>query len=211
MDKKTHKSILAIYRKDYEAGKITLIDIKEKTKIPFSTISYFSIKNNWDKKLARKNQILQKKQPLISQIKEYKNDFENGIITKCQIRSQLKCDIVFVLNYIKQNNWDCSKNIQSNIMKSKHNIYEYGSPMTKETQAKGVIAAKIAAEKRKKLKDKCKDFIVDNLFYTSEGIALIYAGIKNNKLSAKHTLYSKHTYTNEQIIHLERKKMQRMW
>ena len=82
--------------------------------------------------------------------------------------------------------------------------------MTKENQAKGVIAAQKTYQDRKfrkLLKDKYKDFTVGNLFYTIEGIPLIYAGIKNDKLSAKHTLYSKYTYTNEQIKNLEAKKM----
>ena len=207
MGKKVDTSILEKYRNDYEAGKITLIDIEKKTKISDMTICKYTVENKWDKKLARKNQILLKKQPLISKIEQYKNDFESGIIGKFQLRKILKCDIVFLLNYIKENNWDCTKNIQARNAKAKQNLFKNFIPMTKENQAKGVIAAQKARQKRKILKEIYKNFIVGDLFYTIEGIPLYYTGIKNNKPSAKHTLYSKHTYTNEQITHLETQKM----
>ena len=207
MGKTIDTSILEKYREEYEAGKITLIDLEKKTKISDMTICKYTVKNNWDKKLARKNQILLKEQPLIDKIEQYKNDFESGIITKFQLRKTLKCDILFVLNYIRENNWDCTKNIQANNAKSKQNLFKNFIPMTKENQAKGVIAAQKTYQKRKLLKEKSKNFIVGNLFYTIEGIPLYYTGIKNNKPSAKHTLYSKYTYTHEQITHLETQKM----
>jgi hypothetical protein len=207
MGKTIDTSILEKYREEYEAGKITLIDIEKKTKISDMTICKYTVENKWDKKLARKNQILLKQQPLISKIEQYKNDFESGVITKSQLREILKCDNVFLLNYIKENNWDCTKNIQANNAKSKQNLFKNFIPMTKENQAKGVIAAQKARQKRKLLKEKYKNFIVGDLFYTIEGIPLYYTGIKNNKPSAKNTLYSKYTYTNEQITHLETQKM----
>ena len=203
MGKKIDTSILAIYREEYESGKITLIDIEKKTKISDMTIRKYTVENNWNKNLARKNQILRKKEHLFNKIEQYKNDFENGIITKCQLRIALKCDIFFVLNYIKENNWNCSKNIQANNIKSKANLFKNFILITKENQAKGVIAAQNSYLKRRKLNDKCKNFESGKIFYTSEGLPLIFKGMKNDKPSAKHTLYTKHTYTNQEIKDIE--------
>ena len=180
--RKIDKSIIDKYREKYEAGEITLREISIETKISLTSVISYTEKSGWNKKLAHKNQVLRKKKILIEKIETFKADYESGKIFQNQILKKVKCDAFFLCLYIK-NNWDKTENIK--------NLVE----MTTRLQNSYV--------KRRKLNDKCKNFESGKIFYTLEGLPLIFKGMKNDKPSAKHTLYTKHTYTNQEIKNFE--------
>jgi hypothetical protein len=180
--RKIDKSSIDKYREKYEAGEIALRVISIETKISQTSVVSYTEKSGWNKKLAHKNQVLRKKKILIEKIETFKADYESGKIFQYQILKKVKCDEFFLRLYIK-NNWDKTANIK--------NLLEI------------TMRLKNSYLKRRKLNDKCKNFESGKIFYTSEGLPLIFKGMKNGKPLAKHTLYTKHTYTNQEIKNFE--------
>jgi len=199
-------TILEQYRERYEAGEVTLIGISKDTNISDTIITKYIAINFWNKKLAKKNRLLKEKEPLIAKMQTYREAFENGLITRQEIRKILKCDILFIARYIKESKWDCTKNILLRNQKSQANLFKNFIPMTPENQKKGVLAAQKTYRRRKKLKEEFQNMEIGEIFYTTNGLPLLFQGIKSGKLKAKHALYSKYTYTDEEIKKYETQK-----
>lgn len=178
MRKKINRSILEKYRERYEAGLLIIDDVARLSRIGINVTGKYIIASKWNVALAKINRREIKKQILLDKINQCKEAFEQGTITIVQIMKSLKCSFYSVRECIKRNKWDCTVNTkQYNLTK--------------------------IAEKRKQIKSMVSSFKIGEIFYTSEGLPLIFRGIKNGKPSVKHTLYTKHTYTNQEIKDIE--------
>lgn len=178
MRKKIDRSIIEKYREQYEAGLITIEGIARREKIGVDLTGKYTLASKWNVALAKINRREIEKQILLDKINQCKEAFEQGTITIVQIMKSLKCCFDSVRECIKRNKWDCTVN------DGKYNLTKI-------------------ARKRKKIKSIVSSFKIGEIFYTSEGLPLIFRGIKNGKPTVKHTLCTKHTYTHQEIKNIE--------
>lgn len=176
MRKKINRSVLDKYREIYEAGLLIIDDVARLSRIGINVTGKYIIASKWNVPLAKHNRSKIKKQILCDKINQYKEAFEQGKITIVTIMKSLKCSFNTMCECMEKNKWDRKVN--------KYNLTKI-------------------AEKRKKIKSMVSSFKIGEIFYTSEGLPLIFKGIKNGKPSVKHTLYTKHTYTNQEIKDIE--------
>lgn len=178
MRKKINRSILDKYREKYEAGLLIIDDVARLSRIGINVTGKYIIASEWNVQLAKLNRSKIKKQILCDKINQYKEAFEQGTITIVKIMKSLKCSFNTMCDCMEKNKWDRAVN------NKKYNLTKI-------------------AEKRKKIKSTVSSFEIGKIFYTSEGLPLIFRGIKNEKPSVKHTLYTKHTYTHQEIKNIE--------
>ena len=145
-------SFLEKYRKQYESGKIVQSYILQKEGINKNTLTKYMKNNNWNTFLAQKNHKLNIKNTLIEKIEKFKDIFEAGEIRQFEIRKAVKCDNLFLSQYISEN-WNKEHNTKHCISEAKKNLFKNFTAMTIENQKKGVIASQQTYLKRRQEKE----------------------------------------------------------
>jgi hypothetical protein len=198
MWEKIDTSILAIYREDYEAGKITQVEIQKIAAICKSVFVRYIENNNWNMKLAFQNRIKLKRLEHYQKIEKYKNDYENGLITISKISKELKVRSEIVSQYANEQSWNGEKNKQKKIDIATKNL----KILTKEAREIGQIAIKKRWERLHKFTQNIKK---NDIVYIG-GVPFIWEGFKHNQANLNRTklIYSKHTYSDTKILKLEK-------
>jgi hypothetical protein len=192
-------SILEKYREEYEAGKITQLEIQQNTDIKKDMFRTYIYKNNWNMDLAKKNREKLYREAIFLKIKDYQSEYESGNKTIATIAKELKTKSEFVSIFAKENNWNGEVHKQTKINNGKHNLI----PITGKNHIweKAMQATKKRWEKLHQFSNLEKGSTI----YVS-GVAYIWNGFKHNKARLKTLLYSKHTYTEAQIKKYETQK-----
>jgi hypothetical protein len=197
MGKKVDTSILEKYREEYEAGKITQVEIQKILGICKRVFDIHIESNNWNIQLAFQNRIKLKRLKRYEKIEKYKNDYESGFITMQKICKELRIKHTIVRQYVKEQNWNMEANRQKQISIATSNL----KPLTKEMMEIGHIANKKRWERLHKFARNRKK---DDIVYMN-GVAFVWGGFKYNKaiISRAKLMYSKHTYSDTEILKLE--------
>jgi len=197
MGKTIDTSILAIYREEYEAGKITQVEIQKIAEMSKGVFRQYIENNNWNIQLAFQNRIKLNRLEYYQKIEKYKNDYESGLITIPKICKELKIKSTIVSQYVREQNWNMETNRQKIINIAKSNF----KSLTKEMIQMGNIATKKRWERLHKFAQNLKK---NDIIYI-QGIPFEWKGFKHNKanLSRINLIYSKYTYSDTQILKLE--------
>lgn len=200
---KKDTSCLEQYREEYEAGMITQVEIQKVTNISKRPFDRYIKNNNWSVELASENRCKLKRLESYKKIQEYKNDYENGLISIVQISKKLKMRSTIVSSFAKEQGWDASKNEEKRILTAKSNL----KPLTAEQIQMGGLATKKRWERLHSFSKNLKKGDIVNV----KGKTLYWGGFKHNraKLYTGDLIYSKYTYTDAEIIKIE-KKMQKL-
>lgn len=138
-------SILEQYREQYEAGKITQMEILKNTGFKIHTVRKYIHKNKWNIELAKKNREKLYRDMLFLKIKQYQPQYESGSKTIAAIAKELKTKDEFVSQIVKENNWNREAHKQTKINNGKNNLIPISekNPIWK----KGIDATKKRWEK----------------------------------------------------------------
>jgi len=197
MGKKVDTSILEKYREEYEAGKITQVEIQKISEICDYSIREHMKSNNWNIQLAFQNRIKLKRLERYEKIEKYKNDYESGLTSIVKISKVLRIKPTIVSQYVKEQNWNMEANRKKQISIATNNLRQ----LPDEIRKMGNIANKKRWERLHKFARNRKK---DDIVYMN-GVAFVWGGFKYNKaiISRAKLMYSKHTYSDAQILKLE--------